>query len=374
MEENEVVVAPPKTETPVFDSLAELESYNAKQQNNVQEVITEVVTEKKEEVQVPEQPIIDKQPEFDASSYLKGIFGEEFDTPDKLKAAISKAYEIPEDLKPLIDDAKFFRDKPQLLEWVKLADKGADVPLAWQATQLDVAKLEPKDALILDLVLNKGLSKEEATAKVELSHKVAFGSDDDYEANEKLAAGAEVKLQAKEAKERLVKFQQDMRLPEPERKAAELKANADQIELQRKTAWKPVVKEMPEKYSVNFKGEFGKDDMKTPVDFNFAPDEAGKKSYADLVESIVNNPNFTYNEQNREYVRQLADALYWQQNREAILNKLVGKAIEDRDTVWHQKVYGTKPRTDGALPDNFNTKELVVHDSRDGESGKYGKW
>lgn len=356
----------------VFGSLEELQSFE-QSRKQPEEIKETPEPEKKQEVQIQE-PVVNKQPEFDAGSYLKGIFGDEYDTPDKVKAAMTKVADIPEDLKPLVEEAKFLRDNPQLLELAKYAGKeGADVPLFWQMTKLDIAKLEPKDALVLDYVFNQGLTKEEATALVESNHKVAFGSEEDYEAGEKSAAAAAVKLQAKEAKQRLVDLQQKVRIPEPERKAAELKQSAEQSEAQRKQAWKPVVKEIANNFSVNHKGEFGKDDMKTSVDFNFAPDEKGKEAYAEIVEGIISNPNFQLTKENREYVRQLADAIYFAQNRESIMNMALQKAIEERDAVWGKKVYGVQPEAGNQGPDNNRTEKVVVHKSNPDE-GKFGRW
>ena len=61
--------------TPVFNSLEELEKYEASRQPEVKEEIKEPV--KSEEVAKTE-PIIDKaeQPQFDVVSFLKGSFGE----------------------------------------------------------------------------------------------------------------------------------------------------------------------------------------------------------------------------------------------------------------------------------------------------------
>lgn len=364
--------------SPVFNTQEELLAW--KEQNitkavpEIQQTQAETPIPPKNEEVVKVEEVINKQPEFDEATYLKGIFGEQYDSPDKLKEALSKAYEVPEDLKPFLEEAKFFKEKPQLLEWIKLADKGADVPLAWQATQLDVAQLTPKDALVLDLVLNQGLSKEEATAHVELTHKAAFGSDDDYDANEKLAANGALKMQAKNAKERLVNFQQQMRIPEPERKAAEQKLQAEQSEAQRKSAWKPEVKKIADSFSIDYKGEFGKDEMKTPVDFKFNPDQKDREAYSKIVESIVENPNFQNTEQNREYVRQLADAIFLQQNREKIMNLAIQKALDERDAAWNKKVYNI-PRTEVHQADNFSTTKIEVRDTRtENSNSKYGKW
>ena len=312
-----------------------------------------------------------EQPPLDIVSLLKGSLGDEYDSVEKVKAALSKSFEIPEDLKPFVEDAKLYRDKPQLLEWMRLADKGVDVDLAYRATKLDVSKLEPKDALILDLVFNSGLTKEEATAVVEQNHKVAFGSEDDYEANEKLAANAAVKLQSQEAKKRLEEFQQKVRLPEPERKALADKATVEQRETERIKAWKPEVKKIADSVSVAMKGEYGVNADKISVDFNYSFDEKDKESFAKIVESIVANPNYEYSKENSENVKQLAEAIFYAQKREAIMHSYAQKVIEQRDAYWGKKAYGIDTAK-GGLPDTFTQNKTVVQDTR--KDSNYGKW
>ena len=365
--ENEATVNEVVT-SPVFNSLEEMQAWNEANANKQEPPAQPKV----EEVEKPAPVIINKeseQPPLDIVSLLKGSLGDEYDSVEKVKAALSKSFEIPEDLKPFVEDAKLYRDKPQLLEWMRLADKGVD--LAYRATKLDVSKLEPKDALILDLVFNSGLNKEEATAVVEQNHKVAFGSEDDYEANEKLAANAAVKLQSQDAKKRLEEFQQKVRLPEPERKALADKATVEQREKERISAWKPEVKKIADSVSVAMKGEYGVNADKISVDFNYSFDEKDKESFAKIVESIVANPNYEYSKENSENVKQLAEAIFYAQKREAIMHSYAQKVIEQRDAYWGKKAYGIDT-TKGGLPDNFTQNKTVVQDTR--KDSNYGKW
>ena len=367
--ENEATVNEVVT-SPVFNSLEEMTAWNEANANKQEQSAQPKV----EEVEKTAPVIINKeseQPPLDIVSLLKGSLGDEYDSVEKVKAALSKSFEIPEDLKPFVEDAKLYRDKPQLLEWMRLADKGVDVDLAYRATKLDVSKLEPKDALILDLVFNSGLTKEEATAVVEQNHKVAFGSEDDYEANEKLAANAAVKLQSQDAKKRLEEFQQKVRLPEPERKALADKATVEQREKERISAWKPEVKKIADSVSVAMKGEYGVNADKISVDFNYSFDEKDKESFAKIVESIVANPNYEYSKENSENVKQLAEAIFYAQKREAIMHSYAQKVIEQRDAYWGKKAYGIDTAK-GGLPDTFTQNKTVVQDTR--KDSNYGKW
>ncbi len=79
------------------------------------------------------------------------------------------------------------------------------------------------------------------------------------------------------------------------------------------------------------------------------------------------------NPENKSYVKQLADAIYFAQNREAILNNLVSKAIESRDTIYGKKYYGVPPKpethSDG---NNGHAQKVVVQDTR--QDTPFGKW
>lgn len=362
--------------SPVFNSLEELQAWQQSKQPATEQPIVETKAEpaKSEEVvaEKPENKVVE-QPQFDEVSYLKGIFGDEIDSVEKAKQAFTKQFEVPEDLKEQFEDAKFLRDNPQMREWNKLVVSGVDVTLAHQVTQLDASKLNPKDLLVIDLMFNNKLSKEEATAMVELQHKAAFGEEDDYEAKERLAATATLKMEAEKARARVVEFQQKMRLPEGERKAVEEKKNSEQLEKARRSQWQPEVKKIATEFTLSHKGDFGKDDLKTSVDFNLKLDAKEQEDYAKIVEAIVSNPNFSYSKENIENVKQLASAYYIAQNREGIFNKLVSKAIEERDAAWGAKVYGVPGKGKPQMPDNNLTERVIVKESRDANNQNW-KW
>lgn len=367
------------TTSPVFNSLEEAQAWQQSQQT--QTTTTEEVVEKN--IPTPEPPKTAEggvevkaaeTPTFDETTYLKGIFGEEFSNVDAIKAKLTqKAETIDPELIPFIEEAKFLKSNPQAMELAKYATKeGADVPLMWSLTKLDVQKLEPKDALVLDLVFNKGLSKDVAEAMVQRNHAIALGGDD-YDPSEKLAASGELQLQSVDARNRLADLQTKIRLPEPERKALEEKQGAEQNEASRIAAWKPEVQKLAETVEFAYSKEHGEGDLKTPIAFSMKLDESGKKQYTQIVEGIVSNPNFQMTPENKNYVKQLADAIYFAQNREAILNNFANKVMESRDEVYGKKYYGVPPKaethTDG---NNGHAGKVVVQDTR--QNANYGKW
>lgn len=377
MTEQEVVT---KT-SPVFNSFEELQAWNNKQQEAPPAPEAPAPEPPKNEAPLPPKPgdagpeaASDKKPEFDIQSFLKGTFGEEFDDVEKVKTALTKKPEVDPELAPFLEDAKFFREHPQALELAKYATKeGADVPLMWNLTKMDVSKLSAKDAIVLDLVFNKGLDKSVAEAMVQRNHQIALSEGDDYDESEKLAASGEMELQSRESKQRLADLQQKIRLPEPERKALEEQQGAEQREAQRKEAWKPVVKEIAGATEFAYSAKHGQGDSEVQVDFSMKLDETQQKAYSGIVEGIVNSSQLPMNKETREHVRQLADAIFWHQNRELITKNLVNKALEKQSEVLGAKFYGIPPKPQTGLPDNPNAQgQIKVQETR--ENANYGKW
>jgi hypothetical protein len=381
MTEQEVVTttAQETTTSPVFNSFEELQAWNNQQQ-----------AAPKAEPQNPEPPKNEPptpqptaeggagkgtdKPEFDIQSFLKGTFGEEFDDVEKVKSALTKKPEVDPELTPFLEDAKFLKQHPQALELARYATKeGADVPLMWSLTKMDVSKLNAKDAMVLDLVFNKGLDKNMAEAMVQRNHQIALSDGDDYDESEKLAASGELELQSREAKQRLADLQQKIRLPEPERKALEEKQVFEQREAQRVEAWKPVVKEITGAAEFAYSAKHGHGDSEVQVEFNMKLDDTQQKSYSGIVEGIVNSSQLPMNKETREHVRQLADAIFWHQNREIITKNLVSKALEAQSEALGRKFYGVPPKPQTGLPDNPGAPgQVQVHETR--ENAKYGKW
>lgn len=358
--------------SPVFNTQEELQEWmsnRATPENIVEnkpEAKVEVVEKPTVEAPKTEQPVV-----VDFAAQLSERFGNV--TEDAIKEALNRPV-IDDETRALLDEVKYFKENPWALELAKYASKpGADVPLYAQVTRMDVQKLTDADALILDLVFEKGLSREEAQAKVRRDHNLALSEDGELDADEKLAAGADMKLQANEARKRLAEVQQKIKMPEPERKALNDQKEAEQREKQRIDAWKPEVQKIVKEYAYSHKGEYGAQDLKTGIEYNAALSAEQQKQFQGIVESLVANPNFDP-VKNRADVVELAAALFERQNREAFMKSFAQHIIEQRDAAWGKKVYGATPGvTIHNAPDNLQGDKVVVHETGGNKEGSW-KW
>lgn len=365
-------VESPVVSSPVFETQEQLEEWMIKQatpENKPEhkpEAKVEVVEKPVAEAPKTEQPVV-----VDFAAQLSERFGGV--TEDAIKEALNRPVINDED-RALIDELKYFKENPWALELAKYASKpGADVPLYAQISRMDVQKLKDDDALVLDLVFEKGLTKEEAQAKVRRDHNLALTEDGELDADEKLAAGADMKLQANEARKRLAEYQQRIKMPEGERVALDQKKEAEQREAQRMTARKPEVKKIVESYAYSHKGDFGAEDLKTGIDFKMPLTAEQQKQYQGIVENLITNPSFDATKDSAD-VAEIAAALFERQNREVLLGQFARHLIEKRDATWAKKVYGIEPGAEiHKGPDSMEDKSVKVHDTNTGGERSW-KW
>lgn len=191
-------------------------------------------------VQTP--PPAPAQPEAD---FLKGIAGGKFQKPDELTAYITeletKANATPEN--PFAND--YIRN---LNEAVR---NGIDPDVFNEVATVDIEKLEPMEALVLQHMWNDKLSREDATLLVESKYRL--GAEEDAEAQDVKVARITAKTDANKAKEFLKGHQESALVPPAEKLAQEQQA-----------AWEPHYAKVAESFKeLSFKGKTG--EYKFPV-------------------------------------------------------------------------------------------------------------
>ena len=231
----------------------------------------------------PDTPPAPPAPETD---FLKGIAGGKFQKADELSAYIAeleaKANKEPEN--PFVND--YVRTLNDAFK------NGIDLDVFNEVATVDIEKLEPTEALVLQLMWQDKLSREDATLLVESKYRLGAGEDAD--AQDVKVARITAKTDANKAREFLKGHQDSALVPPAERLAQEQAA-----------AWEPHYSKVSDSFKeLSFKGKSG--EYKFPVSpevmgraesllkevvtsglFDVKPDADGMKFAQDIVYKAI---------------------------------------------------------------------------------------
>lgn len=213
---------------------------------------------------------------------LKGILGGKFNKADELSAYITE----------LEQKANREPENPFANNYIKSLNEavrnGIDPEVFAQVASVDVENLSPKDALVLQLMWNDKLTKEDAELLVDSKYRL--GTDENEESQEVKIARITAKTDANKAKEFLKAHQESSLTPPTEK-----------IIAQQQEAWSKAYDQVTEPYkSIEIKGKSGS--LNLPVS-----SESMQKAN-ELVREIIDSGMFEVmpDQNGLEFARQIA--------------------------------------------------------------------
>lgn len=188
-------------------------------------------------------------PAFDESKWLSEKFSGKFKSVEELVNSINETEQFKskysETEKRLKDLETEYADAKPVNDYIKGLNKfvkdGGDPKLYNKLQSVEIEKMSDRDALIMKMRWDNGLSKEDAQFMVDRKYMLEQGEDLDTSADPDVrAARIALKLDSKSAKEFLRNYKTEQLTPPAEK----LRIQQEQAQLERMNGWKPRMSEL----------------------------------------------------------------------------------------------------------------------------------